>query len=96
MVEDETTVDAGDVALVGEVVSPGSASADRLVDLQLYAAAGIPWYLIAEQDGTTVALHLLRLDDTHYTEHTVANTGDVLPLPRPFSGQIDTSTLHRR
>lgn len=93
-VEDETTINAGDVTLVGEVVSPGSASADRLVTLQFCAAAGIPWYLIAEQDITSVTLHLLRLDDAHYVEH--ATTGDVLPLPHPFGGQIDTSTLQRR
>ena len=91
---DETTINAGDVTLVGEVVSPGSASADRLVTLQFCAAAGIPWYLIAEQDITSVTLHLLRLDDAHYVEH--ATTGDVLPLPHPFGGQIDTSTLQRR
>jgi Uma2 family endonuclease len=94
--EDETTLDAREVTLVGEVVSPGSASADRLMKLQLYAAARIPWYLIAEQDATTVTLRLLRLDDTHYVEHAVAKTGELLPLPGPFTGQIDTSTLHRR
>jgi Uncharacterized protein conserved in cyanobacteria len=95
-VEDETIIDASDVTLVGEVVSPGSASADRLVKVQFYATAGIPWYLIVEQDSTNVTLRLLRLDDTHYVDHAVATTGDVLPLPHPFSGQIDTSTLQRR
>jgi Uma2 family endonuclease len=95
-VEDETITDAGDVTLVGEVVSPGSASADRLVKLQCYAAAGIPWYLLVEQDSTDVTLRLLRLDGTYYVEHTVATTGDVLPLPPPFNGQIGTSKLQRR
>lgn len=74
----------------------GSASADRLMKLQLYAAARIPWYLIAEQDASTVTLRLLRLDDTHHVEDAVAKTGELLPLPAPFTGQIDTSTLHRR
>src|SRR5262245_1956689 len=94
--EDETTIDAGDVTLVGEVVSPGSASADRLMKLQLYAAAGIPSYLIAEQDPTTVTLRLLRLDEAHYVEDAVATTAELLPLPAPFIGHIDTSTLLRR
>jgi hypothetical protein len=78
-VEDATIVHASDVALVGEVVSPGSASADRLVKPQFYAAAAIPWYLIAEPDAASVT--------------AVATTGDVLPLPHPFRGQIDTSAL---
>ncbi len=94
--EDETTVDAKDVTLVGEVVSPASASADRLMKLQLYAAAGIAWYLLAEQDRTTVTLRLLGLDDMHYVEHAVAKTGENLPLPAPFTGRIDTSGLLRR
>jgi hypothetical protein len=54
------------------------------------------WYLIAEQDATTVTLCLLRLDDTQYVEDVVAKTGEHLPLPAPFAGQIDTSTLLRR
>lgn len=95
-VEDATTIDANEVTLVGEVVSPGSASADRLMKLQLYAAARISWYLIAERDATTVTLRLLHLDDAHYVEETVAKTGELLPLPAPFTGQIDTSSLHRR
>src|SRR5262245_15033282 len=94
--EDETTIDASEVTLVGEVVSPGSASADRLMKLHLYAAARIRWYLLPEQDSTTVTLRLLRLEDTHYVEEAVAKTGEILPLPAPFTGQIDTSTLLRR
>ncbi|MGE5828246.1 MAG: Uma2 family endonuclease [Micromonosporaceae bacterium] len=94
--EDETAIDATEVTLVGEVVSPGSASSDRLIKPQLYAAARVAWYLLAEQDATSVTLRLLRLDDTHYVQHAAAKTGEVLPLPAPFTGQIDTSTLLRR
>jgi hypothetical protein len=43
-----------------------------------------------------VILRLFRLDDTHYVEHSVARTGELLALPAPFTGQIDTSTLLRR
>jgi Uma2 family endonuclease len=94
--DDGTTVDAAEVTLVGEVVSPGNASADRLVKVHMYASAGIEWYLLAEHDAKTVTLRLLHLDDTHYVEHATATAGEPLPLPAPFTGQIDTGTLLRR
>jgi hypothetical protein len=56
------------------------------------AAARIPWHLIAEQDASTVILRLLCMDETHYVEQAVAKTGETLPLPAPFTGEIDTST----
>ncbi|GIJ19574.1 Uma2 family endonuclease [Micromonospora lutea] len=91
--DEGTVVEAAEVALVCEIVSPGNAAADRVLKMQLYAIARIPWYLLVEQDGDTHSLRLYRLDGGHYVEDRVAKAGETLTLAEPFRWQVDPGTL---
>jgi Uma2 family endonuclease len=92
-------VDAATTVLVGEVASENSAIADRILKRQLYAEAGIGWYLLAEPsapDCRSVTLRLLRLAGDHYVKHAVAERGQVLRSDHPFPLAISTNDLVKR
>jgi Uma2 family endonuclease len=88
-----TTVEA---RLAVEVVSPGSAGTDRLLKPQLYAAAGIGWYLRVDQSEDSVELHPHRLTDGCYGPAEVAGPGQTLASDESFPFAIDVASLMRR
>lgn len=88
---DEIAVDAGAVKLVCEIISPSNAAADRVLKMHYYAAAGIGWYLLVEQE--TGALHLYRLAAGHYVEHSVTGPGQVLRISDPVEAIIEPAAL---
>jgi Uma2 family endonuclease len=84
-------VEAAETTLVGEVVSVDTTLSDIVLKRQLYADAGIGWYLLAEPslpDYESVTLRLLRLAGDHYVRHAVADPGQVLKTAQPFPFEI--------
>jgi Uma2 family endonuclease len=88
---DELIVDASSVRLVCEIISPSNAAADRVLKMHYYAAAGIAWYLLVEQQ--TGALHLYELLGEHYVERSVTNPGETLHLSAPVTADLTPELL---
>lgn len=91
-------VEADQVALICEVASPGNAGNDRVLKMCVYAAAGIPWYLLIEPaaEGGQISASLYRLDDGHYVQHERSEGGQALRLPDPLNADLDPAALLRR
>jgi Uma2 family endonuclease len=88
---DELVIDAAAVRLVCEIISPSNAATDKVLKMHYYAAAGIPWYLLVEQDTGT--LRLFELSGDRYVEHSIAKVGETLELTTPVSVVIDPRDL---
>jgi hypothetical protein len=56
---DKPILDAEDVKLICEIVSPASAVMDRVLKMHGYAEAGIPCYLVAEPEAGALRSHQL-------------------------------------
>ncbi|MFC4071039.1 Uma2 family endonuclease [Actinoplanes subglobosus] len=91
-----TVAEASDVLLVCEITSPGTATMDRLVKKELYAAAKIKWYLLIEPEMTayeSVTLHLFRLAANGYQTYAVAEGDETLTIDEPFPISITGNRL---
>jgi Uma2 family endonuclease len=80
------------VALVVEIVSPGSRTADRLTKPAVYAQAGIAsfWRVELDDGPAVVAYHL---EQGRYVETGIALPGKPLTIDRPFPATIDPADL---
>lgn len=86
---DGVTVEASDVALALEIVSPGSVAADRAIKPRLYAEAGIPTYVRIELAGGPAAIVGRLLGD----RYVISEPNHVLRLDDPFRAEIDLPAL---
>ncbi|MFP5348040.1 MAG: Uma2 family endonuclease [Actinomycetes bacterium] len=91
--EDQKVLDAADVALAVEIVSPGSVAADRAIKPQLYAAAGIPTYVRIELSTRVPVAATFHLEGGRYVPAPEAAVGSVLRLTRPFAAEVDLAAL---
>ncbi|MGI5244195.1 Uma2 family endonuclease [Dactylosporangium sp. CA-139066] len=95
--EEFVVLDAARVVLVAEIVSAGNAAKDRIVKMELYAKAGIAWYLLVEPEpADSATLRLFRLADGGYVQHAVAGPGDALAAEEPFAFRIEVDEIVRR
>jgi hypothetical protein len=60
--------------------------------MHYYAEAGIPWYLLVEQEPELTP-QLLRYEDGRYVEHAVAKAGQPLQLTEPVTVDLDPAAL---
>lgn len=90
---DRAVWDPVEVAMVVEIVSPGSVAADRAIKPQLYAAAGIEHYLRIELNGPDPSGAAYRLHRGRYAKVTSSESGQVLCLAEPFRVDLDFAQL---
>jgi Uma2 family endonuclease len=81
------------VELICEITSPSNAGTDKVLKLNHYAEAGIPWYLLVEPNP--VVLLLFRLDGDRYVKHAEGRRGQPLHLDAPVVVDIDPAALER-
>jgi Uma2 family endonuclease len=89
---DVKVLDAADVALVVEIVSPDSVAADRALKPQLYAAARIPTYARIELRRGSPRAMPFRLGTGGYVATDPA-PDHVLRLTEPFAAEVDLAAL---
>lgn len=82
------------VLLVVEVVSPGSETTDRVVKVDQYAKAGIPFYWRVEQAATGLPLvYTYLLDPASRTYRDGEVFTGVVRAAAPFAVEVDLGTL---
>ncbi len=85
--------DPADVAMIVEIVSPGSVAADRAIKPQLYASAGIEHYLRIELGRPGPSSVAYRSQRGRYVEVASSTPGQLMRLAEPFPIEVDLAEL---
>lgn len=88
--ENPARLDAADVLLAVEILSPGSCRTDRVTKLTEYANAGIPHYWIVDLAEPAVLTAYILVDGGY---KLVAQATDAVSLSGPATITIDIRTL---
>jgi Uma2 family endonuclease len=90
---DRTVAEPAEVVLVVEITSPGNAVVDRAIKPQLYAQAGIPYYVRIELGETGPSAVSYRLTRDHYVQTACTDPGRPLVLTEPIAVTLDLAAL---
>jgi Uma2 family endonuclease len=88
---DRRYVDAGDLLIVFEVLSPSNRGHDLVQKRHDYAVAGIPQYWIVDPQARTITV--LSLQDKRYVEQAVLRPGDVWHTEEPLKLTIEPAKV---
>jgi Uma2 family endonuclease len=86
-------IDASEVLLAVEVISPGSSKTDRILKVAEYAGAGIPYYWVIDLTSPASLTTFALVEDKY--EITDKVTGPVT-LPEPATVSVDVGKLTQR
>lgn len=90
----DLTVAPTDIALLVEIVSPGSKTNDRITKPAEYAGIGIPNYWRIEIEGQlSLTAYALAADQRTYAEVGTWTTGETADLTQPVTVQIAIDDL---
>jgi len=79
---DDLVTPAAEVVMLVEIVSTSTKQIDRVLKPHLAAEVGIPYYVLVDPDGPTVAVH--ELVDGSYREVATASGEKQLTVTEPF------------
>lgn len=91
-IDDLLVVEAADVTLVVEVLSPSSRRKDRMTKLDIYASMGIPYYWIVDP-RSPVTITTLVLDEGAYRQGASASGDEELTISEPFAVSLTPKQL---